>query len=150
MYLFPVLNTDEVPVHLKPYLPLLLELLMESPMLEDNGTTLVPYEDVVAQLATDFLVAKTGLGLKYHRFMPGSYAQAALLVLQTVPAKYATAVRWVRRLLFQTKLTAERVRVLATKMENSVAEVCSERHGPQPPLLGIMTCTALFLDVNHF
>jgi hypothetical protein len=33
VYLFPVLNTDESPAHLKLYLPLLLELLMESPML---------------------------------------------------------------------------------------------------------------------
>jgi hypothetical protein len=35
----------------------------------------------------------------------------------------ATGVRWVRRLLYQTKLTGERVRVLAAKMENSVAEL---------------------------
>jgi len=89
VYLFPVLNTDDVPVHLKPYLPLLMELIMESPMLEDHGTALVPYEEVVARLAADFLVAKAGLGLKAHRFLPGSYAQAAVIILQTVPAKYA-------------------------------------------------------------
>ncbi len=90
MYLFPVLNTDDVPLHLKPYLPLLLELLVESPILEDDGTTLVPYEEVVAQLATDFLVTKAGLGLKSQRFLVGSYGQAAVLELQTVPSRYAT------------------------------------------------------------
>jgi hypothetical protein len=90
VYLFPVLNTDDVPLHLKPYLPLLLELLMESPILEDDGTTLVPYEEVVAQLATDFLVTKAGLGLKSQRFLAGSYGQAAVLELQTVPGRYAT------------------------------------------------------------
>jgi hypothetical protein len=68
VYLFPVLNTDDVPAHLKLYLPLLLELLMESPMLEDGTTNLIPYEDVVAQLAADFLVAKAGLGLKAGDF----------------------------------------------------------------------------------
>jgi hypothetical protein len=38
-------------------------------------------------------------------------------------ATLATGVSWVRRLLYQTKLTGERVRVLAAKMENSVAEL---------------------------
>jgi Zn-dependent M16 (insulinase) family peptidase len=145
VYLFPVLNTEEVPLHLKPYLPLLLELLMESPILEDDATTLVPYEVVVAQLAADFLVAKAGLGLKAHRFLAGSYGQAAILQLQTVPAKYATAVRWVRRLLYQTKLTADRVRVLAAKMENSVSEL--KREGSK--VTSMLMNSVLFTEASN-
>ena len=37
--------------------------------------------------------------------------------------KYNTGVDWVRQLLFQTRLTADRLRVVATKMINEVAEV---------------------------
>ena len=37
--------------------------------------------------------------------------------------EYPVAVSWMRKLLYQTKMTGERVKVVATKMENSVAEV---------------------------
>jgi len=122
VYLYAVINTESVPQKMKPYLPLFLELLLESPVVEDGVET--PYEDVVAKLAEDTLAATSSLGVSGgSRFMPGAYAQSAVLFLQVEPDKYEAGVNWIRKLLFNVKFTGERAKVLATKMENSVAEL---------------------------
>jgi len=119
LYLYTVMNTRELPTDLKPYLPLLLELLLESPVL-DKGT-LIPHEEVVAQLAEEFLVSETSLGISGRRFVPGPYSDYAVLHLQTEPHKYVKAVDWIKKILIDTQIVADRVKVLATKMENSIA-----------------------------
>ena len=66
--------------------------------------------------------------------------------LQADPAKYPEAVGWVHKLLYRTKLTADRTKVLATKMENSVSEL--KRKGSK--VVGIMMNTLLFSgESNH-
>ena len=39
------------------------------------------------------------------------------------PKKYEKGIRWIRELLYQTKLTVERVKIIATKIVNNVSEV---------------------------
>ena len=121
VYLFTVLDTESVPQQLKPYLPLLLELLLESPVVEGGVET--PYEQVVAQLSEDCLSSSASLGVSGGRFLPGAFGQAAVLFLQAEPGRYEAAVGWISKLLYRTRLTVDRARVLATKMENSVAEM---------------------------
>jgi len=122
VYLYAVINTESVPQKLKPYLPLFLELLLESSVVEDGVE--VPYEEVVAKLAEDTLAATSSLGVSGgSRFMPGAYAQSAVLFLQVQPEKYKEGVNWIRKLLYNVKFTGDRAKVLATKMENSVAEL---------------------------
>ena len=121
VYLTAVIDTSVVPLNLKPYIPLFLEMVLESPVLE--GETEIPYEEVVAKLSEDTVEHCFSLGIGGRRFMPGAFSQSAVLAIQAEPAKYETAVGWIRKLLFQTKLTAERAKVLGTKMENSVSEM---------------------------
>jgi len=137
------LDTSEVPLHLKPYLPLLLEMILESPILD--GEEEIPYEDVVAKLADDCLESSFSVGLGGSRFLPGSFAQSAILYLQTVPSKYEIAVQWIRKLLFQTKLTYERAKVLGTKMENSASEL--KRKGSK--VVSIMMNSVLFEEKSN-
>ena len=80
VYIFTVLDTQPVPAALKPYLPLLLELLLESPLSIDGVET--PYETVVAQLSEDCLASSFSLGISGGRFLPGAFAQGAVLGLQ--------------------------------------------------------------------
>ena len=143
VYLYTVMDTSGVPLALKPFLPLLVELLLESPLLE--GDTETPYEEVVAALSRDCLQSSFGLGLGGGRFLPGGFAQAAILFLQAEPAKYPDAVAWIRKLLYQTVFKAERVRVLATKMENSVAEL--KRRGSK--VVSIMMNSVLFSEESN-
>jgi len=143
VYLFTVLNTSEIPQNLKLYLPLFLEMTLESPVLE--GDREIPYEEVVAKLSEDCLESSFGLGIGGHRFLPGGFAQSAVLFLQAEPDKYEAAVSWMRKLLFQTKLNSERAKVLATKMENSVSEL--KRKGSK--VVSIMMNSALFSEKSN-
>jgi len=143
VYLFTVLDTTEIPQNLKPYLPLFLEMMLESPILE--GDTEIPYEEVVTKLSEDCLESSFGLGIGGHRFLPGGFAQSAVLFLQAEPTKYEEAVNWIRKILFQTKLNTERAKVLATKMENSVAEL--KRKGSK--VVSIMMNSVLFSEKSN-
>jgi Zn-dependent M16 (insulinase) family peptidase len=143
VYLFTVLDTTEIPQNLKPYLPLFMEMMLESPILE--GDTEIPYEEVVSKLSEDCLESSFGLGIGGHRFLPGGFAQSAVLFLQAEPTKYEEAVNWIRKLLFQTKLKSDRAKVLATKMENSVAEL--KRKGSK--VVSIMMNSVLFSEKSN-
>merc|ERR550519_3040233 len=143
VYLFLVMNTDPVPQHLKPYLPLLLEMLLESPLSIDGVET--PYEEVVAQLSADCLDSRASLGVGGSRFLPGAFAQSAVLSIQTEPSKYTEAVSWLHKLVYRTLITADRARVLATKMENSVAEL--KRKGSK--VVSIMMNSLLFNEESN-
>ena len=143
VYMYLVMNTDPVPQHLKPYLPLLLEMLLESPLSIDGVDT--SYEEVVAQLSADCLGSSTSLGVGGSRFLPGAFAQSAVLSLQAEPGKYPDAVAWMHKLVYRTVLTPERARVLATKMENSVAEL--KRRGSK--VVSIMMNSLLFSEESN-
>jgi len=143
VYLFTVLDTTDIPQNLKPYLPLVTELLLESPLLD--GSNEIPYEKVVAQLSEDCLESSFSLGVAGHRFLPGSFAQSAVLFLQAEPEKYEVAVHWITKLLFHSKFTAERAKVLATKMENSVSEL--KRKGSK--VVSIMMNAVLFSEKSN-
>jgi hypothetical protein len=83
LQMFVLMDTVAVPVGLRPYLPLLLETLLELPV--KRGDVLVPYEEVVAQLETDTITTSTGIGVEaVSRFQCGAYSCTAILMLQVV------------------------------------------------------------------
>jgi hypothetical protein len=83
LQMFVLMDTAGVPLELRPYLPLLLESLLELPVKRDD--VLVPYEEVVAELETDTITTSTGLGLEVSsRFQCGPYSHTASLMLQVV------------------------------------------------------------------
>lgn len=47
----------------------------------------------------------------------------SIRVLQLEPEKYEEGIVWIRELLYQTKLTPERLRIIAAKIVNDVAQV---------------------------
>jgi len=144
VYLTTIIDTNSIPQKLKLYLPLFLELILESPILE--GDVEIPYEEVVAKLAEDTIISTTGLGMGGGRFLPGAFAQSATFFIQAEPSKYNLAVAWIRKLLYQSKITAERVKVLGTKMENSISEL--KRKGSKVVSI-IMNSLLLNQDSNY-
>lgn len=115
------MNTSNVLPKLRPYLLLLLELLMESPI-RRNGV-LIPYEKVVAALESDTVSSGVKLGLETtSRFSCGPFSHTASLMLQIEPKKYVTGVNWMVDLLKNTEFVIERIRVCAAKMANDVAQ----------------------------
>lgn len=55
-------------------------------------------------------------------FTCGSYSQTATISLQAEASKYKKGLNWIRELLYQTKFTADRIKVIALKMSNAVAQ----------------------------
>nr|CAD7417578.1 unnamed protein product [Timema cristinae] len=140
VYMFVLLNTSGLSTALRPYLPLFLESLLELPIL--RGDTLVPYEQVVAQLETDTISVSASIGLENSsRFHCGAFSHTAVLMLQLEPAKYSRCVTWIRELLYQTQFTVERLRILASKIANDVAQV--KRKGNK-------VVSDLMKDSNHY
>uniref|UniRef100_A0A1B6DB00 Peptidase M16C associated domain-containing protein n=1 Tax=Clastoptera arizonana TaxID=38151 RepID=A0A1B6DB00_9HEMI len=122
VYMFVLMDTNDVSNALRPYLLLLFESLLESPIERDGK--IIPYEEVVAQLEADTVAAVTRIGLESSsRFHCGPYSQTASLMLQLEPEKYEKGIIWIKDLLYHTKLTVERLKIIASKIVNDVAQV---------------------------
>lgn len=82
LQMIAILDTVYLPTPLRPYLTLLLDLIFESPVL--RGDQIIPYEDVVRELAADTLSqeASVGLALSGRRFSCGSYCTNAAVVIK--------------------------------------------------------------------
>lgn len=120
------LSTDSVPVELRPYLLILLELFTESPILRDGK--LIPYEEVVAELEADTVESGTRIGLEQNsRFSCGPYSNTISIMLQVEPHKYAKGASWMSEIINKTQFTVNRIRVTAAKMVNDVAQ--AKRNG---------------------
>ncbi|XP_022082849.1 uncharacterized protein C05D11.1-like [Acanthaster planci] len=116
-----LLDTSSVPADLKPYLPLFMEIIFESPVMRDG--VLIPYEDVVTQLAADTLSTESSLGFKGARFRCGQFSQLALIEVKVEVEKYTKGVQWLQELLYQTQFVADRLKIVANKMTNDVARL---------------------------
>lgn len=123
VYMFVIMNTSNVKKEYKPYIPLLLEIIMECPVMR-NGQ-LIPYEEIVAELEADTTNNATalGIGINSSKFSCGLYSYSALLILQIEIEKYEKGVQWIKELLYETKLTPDRLKITAAKMVNDVAQV---------------------------
>lgn len=116
------LNTHTVPKELRPYLLMLLDLIIESPI--RDGDTIIPYEEVVTALEKDTITMGTRLGLESNAaFSCGPFSHTASLMIQVETKKYEKGVKWLADLLHNTVFTVDRVRVTAAKMANSVTQV---------------------------
>lgn len=121
VYLFALLNTETVPFELRPYLPLLLETLFESPMERDG--MIISHEQVIAQLQSDTVACGDQIGLSSAgRFRCGPFFTTVGLSLQVQPALCQQGLQWLRELLYQTILTPSRLKIIATKMINDVVQ----------------------------
>ena len=100
-------SSDALTPEQRLYVPLFCSLLTESSIMRDG--TLVPFEDVVTELAADTISNGAGIGV-------GSYfAQAIILSLKLERGKYVKGVKWLRELLWDTQFTAERVKLVSKR-----------------------------------
>ncbi|CAD7087874.1 unnamed protein product [Hermetia illucens] len=121
IYLIVTLNTGSLDTRLRPYLLLLLTLILESPIRRDDQ--LIPYEEVVAALEKDTISTGSSLGVQPNSsFNCEPFSNTAVIMLQVEPKKYETGVNWMREILHSTEFVTERVRVCASKMHNAVSQ----------------------------
>lgn len=112
-----------MPINLRLYLPLLLETLLESPIERDG--VLIPHEEVITQLQDDAVTFSQQIGvsgMQGHRFKCGIYSNTVSVNLQVEPSKGERGITWLRELLYQTKFTASRLKIIANKIINEVTQ----------------------------
>lgn len=81
--LFVVMDTASINREYRKYIPLLLEVIMESPVRRDGQ--LIPYEEVVAILEADTIGTATQIGFNSStRFSCGPYSHSIYLMLQVI------------------------------------------------------------------
>ena len=106
---------------MRPYIPLLTEILMESAMEKDG--VLIPHEEVIKKLNEDTVSGSAGIGIGGGTMSSGKFSQCVVIGLQVLRDNYDLGVQWIHDLMFKTKFTTERVKVIATKVENGIAQL---------------------------
>ncbi|CAG9812208.1 unnamed protein product [Chironomus riparius] len=113
-------DTKSVPLELRNYLLLFLDLILESPVKKDNE--LIPYETVVSVLEEEIISYETSLGLQStSRFGCGPFSSTATFHMQIEVRKFEVAVSWMTSLIFDSVFTPERVHIVGSKLLNDVA-----------------------------
>lgn len=120
VYVTAAFNTSSVPLELRRYLLLFLDLILESPVQTKEG--LLPYETVVSALEQDFISYESSLGLQSpSRFGCGPFSNSATFHMQVEVRKFEIAVGWMTHLLFNSVFTQERVHIVSSKLVNDIA-----------------------------
>ncbi|KAG5670312.1 hypothetical protein PVAND_000588 [Polypedilum vanderplanki] len=113
-------DTSKIPVELRSYLLLFLDLILESPVQTEKE--LLPYEAVVAALEEEIISYETSLGLQStSRFGCGPFSNSATFHMQVEVRKFEIAIKWMAHLIFDTIFTTERIHIVASKLVNDVA-----------------------------
>lgn len=72
-------------------------------------------------------------------------------VFQLEPNKYEQGVIWLRELLYQTKLTAERLKIIAAKIVNDVPQVKRKGHAMVRDVMkGLLFAEGKFKHLKSF
>ncbi|RWS26897.1 hypothetical protein B4U80_11389 [Leptotrombidium deliense] len=106
------------------YLPLWTELVTQT-VIEKKGVV-IPYENIVAQLAEDTIRSEAFIGLDGGG-ASGLFSQMTTLFLKVEVDKFEKGVSWLHDILYNTRFTAERLNVIVKKLLNVIAD--SKREG---------------------
>jgi Zn-dependent M16 (insulinase) family peptidase len=73
-----------------------------------------PFETVVKLLDQDTVSHECGVGVS------AMFRQLALVLLKTERAKYAEGIAWLKKMTWDTRFDADRLKVIATKLLNDI------------------------------
>ncbi|EQL00305.1 hypothetical protein G6O67_006801 [Ophiocordyceps sinensis] len=112
-------GTSDVPVHLKPLMPIFSDNLFNTHIMRDGK--LVNFEQVVMELERDSI----GYGIGSARSLgdPDGF----MIQFQVEPDKYAAAVGWLRTVMFDSVFDPQRLRAAVNKALADIPE--SKRDG---------------------
>ena len=111
-----VLGSEGVPLHLRPLLVLYMENFFAAPMVRDGRK--VEFEEVVRELERDTV----GYSLESGRAVGNS--ETLQLGVQVEVENYATAIRWIKELMFQSVFDIERLQATLARL---LAEIPDEK-----------------------
>ncbi|XP_047134404.1 uncharacterized protein C05D11.1 isoform X1 [Hydra vulgaris] len=123
--LIAIIDTSNLSEDSRILLPLYSEILFESPIKKDG--VIIPYEEVVKQIDRDTLNTNASIGVKGCRFSTGTYSNLLVITIKVENEKYTKGVEWLRDILYNLQFAPERLKVVANKILNGVAN--SKRDG---------------------
>ncbi|CEG84257.1 hypothetical protein RMATCC62417_18088 [Rhizopus microsporus] len=106
---------SSVPDHLLPYTRLFLQAIFSLPIEKDGK--LISYEDVVKGLEEDTILYKADLGTNYYRFK-----ELISIKLKGKISKFENIVQWLKDILWNTRFTAERIKIVATQILSDIPQ----------------------------
>lgn len=137
IYLNLTFNTDCVPTELRLYLPLFIDLLINSPI--DVDDELLPVHDITAQMEKDLISLSAYIGILdegNYSFLP--YSNHLQFSMQIEMEDYETGINWLHNLLYKTRFIPERIKICATKLMNTMIEMKRDEHMVSRQLLDAM------------
>jgi len=133
-----LLDTQGLSNEMRLYAPLFTELAFVSPI--SDGEVELSHEEVVQALTAEAVDYYSSVGIGGGSFTCGNLPELVVLVMKFEACKYSTAVAWLRRMIWKTTFTAERIKIEAKKMVNQVTSI--KRKGDK-------VCRALLKRMSH-
>ncbi|KAL5484731.1 hypothetical protein EMCRGX_G021276 [Ephydatia muelleri] len=115
------LNTSAVPVALRPYIPLLLELYFDSPV-QRNGVG-VPHDVRVREIAEETVSTSATLGQKGKKFEFGVFPEIAFVTVKVEPQQYIKGVQHLQEAMYGLQFTRDRLTIVVNKLLNYITKV---------------------------
>uniref|UniRef100_A0A336M0K4 CSON007674 protein n=1 Tax=Culicoides sonorensis TaxID=179676 RepID=A0A336M0K4_CULSO len=137
IYLTVTFNTDCVPTELRLYLPLFIDLIINSPIEIDDE--LMSVQDMTALREKDLISLSAYIGILdegTYSFLP--YSNHLQFSIQVEMEDYEIGITWLHNILYKTKFISERIKICATKLMNTMIEMKRDEHMVSRQLLDAM------------
>ncbi|XP_050536248.1 uncharacterized protein C05D11.1-like [Daktulosphaira vitifoliae] len=146
VYMNVIINTKDLALNLRKYLPIYLDLITESTVIR-NGTKL-EYADVIAELKKDVVSYSASVGIySTSPFSNGFISSAVLLTISVVPENYHKSIKWLHDFLYNTVITKEKFSI---NLSNIINEVSSYRRDESHMLNQILMNMMYKQDYNDY
>ncbi|XP_050536252.1 uncharacterized protein C05D11.1-like [Daktulosphaira vitifoliae] len=120
VYMRVFINTKDLELNLKKYLPIYLNLIMESNVIR-NGVKL-DHTDVIAELEKEAVTWSTCVGIgSTSSFCCGTIFSVVAFIITVEPEKYHKGIKWLHDFLHNTNITKEKLSVNLSKLINKIS-----------------------------
>ena len=115
-----LMDTSKLPPEDAPYLVLLTELWLQSPLRHPDTGKLESLQELIARRSRDVVSLKNSLGHDGSKFDPGSFSHLLFFHLEAVTEKYSEAIGILKETLFNVEFTEERIRSIISQLLNGI------------------------------
>jgi Zn-dependent M16 (insulinase) family peptidase len=115
------ISASTIPSHLLPYTRLFLKAIFSLPIEKEDGT-LMDYEDVVKGLGEDTVEYTASLGTNF------GFREMVVFNLKAKAAKFEKCIQWLQDIMWNTKFTAERLKIVASQILNDIPQAKRDGH----------------------
>ncbi|XP_050535489.1 uncharacterized protein C05D11.1-like isoform X4 [Daktulosphaira vitifoliae] len=144
IYLRAFINTKDLPLNLRKYLPIFLDLIMNSPVILTGEN----YTNLHAELENDVVSWKASIGIEStSSFSCGYFSSVVLLTITGELEKYHKCIKWLHNLLYNTVVNKKK---LSYNLSRKINEVSNYRRNGKHMLNQIFINMTYKQDSNPY